>query len=118
MTSKKCVIHFRAFADRMSLREIEADVVEFSPILPSRDHFLSVNLKPFFKYFLTLGCQVGRAVLLYKIRKHELRAYDSADSNRGSEIICAVAQLNVVAEIGNIVAHELFQGLALGADLK
>src|SRR5271155_853923 len=49
MTSKKCVIHFRAFADRMSLREIEADVVEFSPILASREHFLSVNLKPFFQ---------------------------------------------------------------------
>ena len=32
--------------------------------------------------------------------------------------IRSVAQLDVIAEIGNVVAHERFQRLALGADLK
>src|SRR5580692_7506178 len=118
MTGEKCVIHLSAFANRVSLGPIKADVVKFSEILSSRKHFLFVNLQPFFKHFLTLGCQVGRAVLLYKIRKHELCADYSADTDCGSEIVCSVAQLDVVAEIGNVVAHKRFQRLALGADLK
>src|SRR5580658_8594161 len=118
MTGEKCVIHFATFADRVSLRAIKADVVKFSEILSSREHFLFVNLQPLFKHFLALGCEVGRAVLFYKIWKHELRTDDSANANRGSEIVCSVAQLDVVAEIGNVVAHERFQRLALGADLK
>ena len=51
-------------------------------------------------------------------RQHELRAHDSSNPKCGSEIVVIVAQLDVITEVRNIVAHEPFDRFAFGAHLE
>ena len=65
-----------------------------------------------------VGREVKAAMLLDQGRQNKLRAHYSSDTKGGSEIVVVVAQLNVIAKVGNVVAHKAFDRLAFGAHLK
>src|ERR1022692_119408 len=116
--SEERIVEFLVFADDMSFRMIEPDVVKISEILASRQHLVFIDKQPLLKYLLALRRQVRLVVLLHKVRQYENRPHNSAHTNGGSKVIRPVAQLDVVTKVGNGVAHESFERLPFGADLK
>jgi len=67
---------------------------------------------------LALGSQVGVGVLFYFCRENELGANYSAYTYGGGEVVVSVAFFYVVAEVGDVVAHQGFQSFAFGANLE
>ena len=70
------------------------------------------------KALFAVRCEIEPPVFLDQRRQHELRAHYSSNTKRGSEIVVIVAQLDVIAEVRNIVAHEAFDRFAFGAHLE
>src|SRR5262252_7164457 len=57
-------------------------------------------------------------MLLDKRRQHELCAHHSSNTESRGEIVVVVAQFDVITKVRDIVAHEAFDGLALGSYLE
>ena len=50
--------------------------------------------------------QIGLAVLCDQRRKNKLRSHDAAHAHRGRKVVATIAQFDVIAEEGNVVAHQ------------
>ena len=70
------------------------------------------------KVLLAFRREIESPVLLDQGRQHKLRAHNSSNTQGRSEIVVVVAQLDVIAEVRNIVAHEAFDGFAFGPHLE
>src|SRR5580692_887855 len=112
------VVHFFSFLDGVGFGQVEAYVVEVASVFSAGEHFFFVDGYPLRHGFFALGSEVGVGVLGHFGGEDELGAYYSAYAYGGGEIVVAVAFFHVVAEVGDVVSHEGFQGFAFGTNLE
>ena len=48
--------------------------------------------------------------------KNKLRSHHTSHTHRGSKVVATIAELDVIAEEGNVVSHKGFQGLRFGTE--